>query len=131
MPTVNSRTLSVTIDRPWQEVYGFAADPANMTQWAAGLGADFSPDGDVWVARQGGEIIRIRFAPRNPFGVLDHDVHVGETVVHVAMRVMPNGDGAEVTFLLLQERSMTDAAFERDAGLVQKDLETLKSILER
>ncbi|NGP17907.1 SRPBCC family protein [Devosia aurantiaca] len=131
MPSFKSRTISVTINRDWQEVYAFACDPANMTQWAAGLGNDFAPEGDYWVARQEGNAIRIHFCPINPFGVIDHDVHVGDAVVHVASRVMPNGDGAEVTFLLLQERSMTDAEFERDAGMVQKDLDTLKAILER
>jgi hypothetical protein len=131
MTTNRSRTLSVTIDRPWQEVYDFAADPGNMTQWAAGLGSSFSEEAEnVWVARQEGNPIRIRFTPRNALGVIDHDVHVGGAVVHVASRVMPNGDGAEVTFLLLQERGMTDEEFERDAGLVQKDLETLKGMLE-
>jgi hypothetical protein len=130
MPSFRSRTISVTIDRDWEDVYAFAANPANMTRWAAGLGKDFSPDGDYWVAKQEGNPIRIFFTPQNPFGIIDHDVHVGDAVVHVASRVMPNGDGAEVTFLLLQERGMTDAEFERDAAAVQKDLDTLKSILE-
>jgi hypothetical protein len=130
MAQFRSRTLSVTIARPWEEVYAFAADPANMTQWAAGLGKDFVPDGDSWVAHQDGAEIRIFFSPENAFGVIDHDVHVGSDVVHVACRVMPNGDGAEVTFLLLQERGMTDAEFERDAAAVQKDLDKLKAILE-
>ena len=56
---------------------------------------------------------------------------VGDEVVHVAMRAMPNGDGAEVTFLLLQAPDMSEADFQRDAGAVTKDLETLKAILER
>jgi hypothetical protein len=130
MITYTSRTVGITIDRPWQEVYAYAADPANMPHWAAGLGSDFAPEGDYWVARQDGNAIRIHFTPNNPHGVLDHDVHTPGGVVHVAMRVMPNGDGADVTFLLLQERGMTDAAFERDAKAVQKDLETLKALLE-
>ena len=63
-------------------------------------------------------------------GVLDHDVVTPEGVVHIAMRVMPNGDGAEFTFLLLQMPGMTDAEFERDAGTVMGDLLRLKEIME-
>ncbi len=133
MPTHTSRTISVTIERGWQEVYAFAADPANMTQWAPGLGQDFAPaeDGDGWIARDpGGAPIRITFTPPNPFGVLDHDVHTPAGIVHVALRVMPNGDGAEVAFLLLQERGMTDADYARDAAAVEKDLQALKRVME-
>jgi len=131
MPTYNSRTIGITIARDWRAVYAYAANPANMTQWAAGLGNAFVEDGDFWVARDpGGNAIRVRFCPPNEFGVLDHDVHVGDAIVHVALRVMPNGDGADVSFLLLQERGMSDADFERDAAAVRKDLAALKRILE-
>lgn len=134
MTTYHSRTLSVTINCPWQDVYAFAANPANMTQWAAGLGNDFAPapDADGWVAHDpGGHPIRISFTAPNALGVLDHDVHTPGGTVHIALRVMPNGDGATVSFLLLQERGMTDAEFERDAAAVQRDLDMLKSLMER
>jgi hypothetical protein len=132
MPTYPSRTLSVSIDRPWQEVYAYAADPRNMHHWAAGLGTDFAPDGDGWAFHDpGGNRIRLTFTPDNIYGVLDHDVFTPAGVVHSAMRVLPNGDGAEVTFLLLQLPGMTDSEFARDAATVQQDLETLRGILER
>jgi hypothetical protein len=132
MPTYPSRTLSVSIDRPWQEVYAYAADPRNMHHWAAGLGTDFAPDGDGWAFHDpGGNRIRLTFTPSNIYGVLDHDVFTPAGVVHSAMRVLPNGDGAEVTFLLLQLPGMTDSEFARDAATVQQDLETLRGILER
>ena len=63
-------------------------------------------------------------------GVLDHDVMVDGQTVHIAMRVMPNGDGAELTFLLLQLPGMTDFEFDRDAATVMRDLEALKAIME-
>lgn len=132
MTTFRSETLSVTIKRNWRDVYAFAAEPANMVQWAAGLGAGFSGSGLEWTAKDpGGNPVRIRFTQSNEFGVLDHDVFVGDRIVHVALRVMPNGDGAEVTFLLLQENGMTDEEFVRDAAAVRNDLQTLKHILER
>lgn len=132
MPTFKSLTLSITIDRPWQAVYDYAADPANLTHWAAGLGSDFSHDGDKWSFRgPGGDLVTMTFAGRNPYGVLDHDVFVSEAqIVHMPVRVMPNGDGADVTIRVLQTPDLSDAEFERDAAAIRKDLATLKSLLE-
>jgi uncharacterized protein YndB with AHSA1/START domain len=131
MPTLRSATLSISIERPWEEVYAYAADPANMPQWAAGLGHGFERDGDEWVFRDpAGNPARVRFTALNPYGVLDHDVFpAGQAPVHVAMRVMPNGDGAEVTFLLIETPGMSNADYQRDAAAVMKDLQTLKAVL--
>ena len=132
MATMRSRTLSVTIERAWGEVYAFASDPTNMAQWAPGLGGDFRRVGAAWELQgPDGTPIMMRFAEPNPYGVLDHDVTSGGETVHIAMRVTPNGDGAELTFLLLQTPGMSDAAFERDAVTVLKDLMALKAIMER
>lgn len=133
MSTLPARIIHTSIARNWREVYDFMADPNNMAQWARGLGAGLRPDGADWIADGGvlGEV-RVRFAPRNDFGVVDHDVtmQTGE-IVHNAMRVVPNGDGAEVTFTLLRREDMDDTMFEADAAAVTKDLETLRSLLER
>ena len=47
------------------------------------------------------------------------------------MRVVPNGAGSEVTFTLLRLPEMSDQKFAEDAGMVQRDLRTLKSVLEK
>lgn len=36
--TVESRTITVRIGRPFDEVYDFLANPENWNQWAHGLG---------------------------------------------------------------------------------------------
>lgn len=127
-----ARILHVGIDRDWREVADFVMDPANMSTWAAGLGSGLTRDGDDWIA-DGGPIgqVRVRFAPKNDLGVADHVVTM-ETglVVHNALRVTPNGDGAEVAFVLLHRPDMDAAAFEADAAHVEKDLATLKAVLE-
>ena len=46
------------------------------------------------------------------------------------MRVVPNGAGSLVTFTLFRQDGMSDAEFERDAGMVESDLQTLKRVLE-
>ena len=64
-------------------------------------------------------------------GVVDHLVTLANgQQVHNALRVVPNGDGAEVMFTLLRLPGMSDAQFAEDAAWVEKDLASLKSILE-
>ena len=42
------RHLSVHIDRPVQDVYDYASDPANAPEWAAGLtDAGFAADAEA------------------------------------------------------------------------------------
>lgn len=115
MTTVESRTLSVRIERPLTEVYGFLAEPKNFPRWAAGL--DLEQE--------------IRFTERNQFGIVDHTVVLsGGQEVYVPMRAIRNGTGSEVIFTLFRQPEMTDDAFARDAGAVQRDLLTLKRVLE-
>lgn len=127
------RIIHLTIDRPWRDVYAFASQPENMPRWAAGLASGLSREGEDWIG-DGGPIgkIRVRFAPRNDFGVIDHTVTL-ETGISFenALRVVPNGDGAEIMFTLIRQPDMDDKAFEKDAAAIHKDLSTLKGILEK
>ncbi|MFD1326446.1 SRPBCC family protein [Mycoplana ramosa] len=132
MTTLPARIIHRSIARDWREVYAFASRPEKMSRWAAGLASGLAPDGADWVA-DGGPIgqVRVRFAPDNDFGVIDHTVTMPNgRVVYNALRVVPNGDGAEVMFTLLRLPGMDDAAFETDAAQVARDLETLKELME-
>jgi len=127
-----SRHISIGIDRPTAEVYDFTADPLNLPQWAAGLaGARLERDGEQWSTESPMGRVTITFAPRNDFGVLDHEVTLptGETVYN-PLRVISDGDGCEVVFTLRQRPAMTDEELARDADTVTKDLAALKSLLE-
>lgn len=132
MTVYPSRTVSVVIDRDSREVYDFASIPENFGRWAAGLGRRFERSGEDWIAEgPDGQTIRIRFSPPNQFGVLDHVVVTEAGENHNAMRVIPNGTGAEVLFTVLQTPPMTGQQFADDAAAVKRDLETLKHLLER
>jgi hypothetical protein len=127
------RHVSVSIARPPDVVYRFAAAPENMPRWAVGLGTSFKPQSDgSWIA-EGGPVgsATVRFVERNRLGVLDHDVTVatGETV-HNPIRVLPNGQGSEVVFTLFRRPGVSAAEFEQDARAVEKDLITLRRLLE-
>ena len=124
--------VSIFIARPPADVYEFASDPRNLPRWAAGLArSDVTRDGDGWIADAPFGRVRLTFAPRNPFGVMDHDVTLpsGETV-HNPMRVVPNGDGSEFVFTLFRRPGMSDAELASDREAVEGDLRTLKSLLE-
>ena len=126
-----SRHLSTHIDRPAQDVYTYASNPANVPEWAAGLGGSIEQvDGD-WVADSPMGRVVVKFAESNEYGVVDHEVTLpsGETVYN-PMRVIPDGDGCEVVFTIRRRPDMTDDDFSRDANAVQADLGTLKNLLE-
>lgn len=127
-----SQHVSIGIDRPVAEVYDFAANPLNLPRWAAGLaGSRVEHDGDDWHTESPMGRVTIRFAPRNDYGVLDHDVTLpsGETVYN-PVRVISDGDGCEVVFTVRQRSEMTAQDLERDADAVATDLATLKTLVE-
>lgn len=127
----SSMHISETISRPAEAVYAYASDPANLPQWAAGLSGSISKVDDEWVAESPMGRVVIRFVPPNEYGVLDHTVVLpsGETFYN-PMRVIPNGEGAEVLFTLRRHPTMSDEDFARDANAIRADLTTLRELLE-
>jgi hypothetical protein len=51
--------------------------------------------------------------------------------IYNPMRVFSNSFGCEVVFTLFQVSGMSDEKFSKDASLVEKDLRTLKDVLEK
>lgn len=128
-----SEHISIRIDRRVTDVYDFAADPRNLPKWAAGLaGSRVERDGEQWFTESPMGRVTFTFAPRNDFGVLDHDVTLpsGETVYN-PLRIIRDGDGCEAVFTLRQRPGMTDDDFERDADAVARDLTSMKTLVER
>ena len=46
--TSQSKHLSESIDRPADEVYNYTSDPANLPEWAPGLGSSVEKVGEQW-----------------------------------------------------------------------------------
>jgi uncharacterized protein YndB with AHSA1/START domain len=129
--TSSSRHLSVSVDRPPADVYAFVRDPANLPRWSTGVGSSVVREDGEWFVETPAGRARIRFAPRNAFGVLDHDVLTPEgEEVHVPLRVVADGAGSEVVFTLRPAAGGGEADLERDAALVAADLARLKRVLE-
>jgi hypothetical protein len=127
---MQSRTVNVSIARPPTEVAAFITDPAKLSRWLT-FAEDVRKSGDAWFIDTAEGAMEIRFAPANEFGVVDNYVTLpdGQAVVN-PMRVVANGEGSEVLFTLFRLPGWSEERFAQDAGIVEKDLRALKSVLE-
>ncbi|HEY1095673.1 MAG TPA: SRPBCC family protein [Alphaproteobacteria bacterium] len=130
MSFLPDRTITISIDRPYQDVYNFLAEPENFPLWAEGLGRLDFIYGD-WIVQTPQGPMSIRFTIRNSFGIVDHYITVPDgKEIYVPMRVIESGEGAQVIFTLFHRPDMTFEQFENDIQLVEKDLYKLKTTLE-
>ena len=129
--TSEFRHISEWIDRRPQEVYDYAADPANLPQWAPGLGSSVEKVEGRWYVETSEGRVGFAFVQRNEYGVLDHYVTLpsGE-VVYNPMRVIADGSSSEVMFTLRRRPGTSDEDFCADADAVAADLTRLKRMLE-
>jgi hypothetical protein len=126
-----ARTISAIIACSFDEAYGFAQHPENFPRWASGLATSLRQEGPDWIARTPHGEARVLFSPPNPYGILDHWITpLGDAEIYVPLRLIANGRGTLVVLTLFRQPGMDDAAFERDARLVDKDLRALKALLE-
>ncbi|MGQ7242152.1 hypothetical protein ACUN9V_01665 [Salinicola sp. V024] len=133
-------TISLTVDCPWQSVYEVFWRPEAFPLWASGLSqSQLSRQGERWLTQGPEGSVFIRFTPHNPYGVMDHWVELedGQEVrqeIYVPLRIIANGDGAEVQLTLfrlpLMDEAADEATFQRDADWVRRDLAALKALAE-
>jgi len=50
--TFKSKHISISIDRPAEQVYEFASNPENLPKWAAGLSGSIKNVNGDWIARK-------------------------------------------------------------------------------
>ncbi|WP_311271211.1 polyketide cyclase [Sphingobium sp. WCS2017Hpa-17] len=124
-----ARTYSISINRDWQALYEAIWWPEVFPKWASGLAEfDLRQEGDKWLADGPEGPITIRFTPHNDYGVMDHFVDTGDgKEIHVPLRVIQNGNGAEVMLTLFRQPGMDDEMFARDAKWITRDLRALKT----
>jgi len=106
--------LGVHITRPASEVYDYTSQRENLRHWASGVD----------------DSMQIDFAERNPYGVLDHWATVDGVRYYNPMRVIPDGEGAELVFTLRRLPTVSDEGFAGDAATIAHDLAKLKELLE-
>lgn len=126
---MEATTVTVTIDRPPEVVYSFVTDLENLPRWSFFESA--AEDGSDWTVTTSGGESRLRLAPPNQFGVLDHHITTpAGSEIFIPMRVVPNAEGSEVMFTAYRMPGMTDDAYAADVAQVRADLAKLKRLLE-
>jgi hypothetical protein len=124
-------TLSVSIQRDPEAVYRFASEPMNFPKWVTSFVQSAENRAGKWFLITSLGEQQIVFVEKNALGVLDHYVILPNgTKVYAPMRVIANGSGSTVLFTLFRLPEMSDADFERDSGMIRRDLDTLKKVLE-
>ncbi len=127
-----SKTLSISIDCPADQAYAFISNPENLPKWATAFVRSVEKSGNQWIVETPDGPLGFRFVAENGFGVLDHIVCPAPGVEMLnPMRVVPNSLGCEVTFTLFQAPGRSDPQFAEDAAMVERDLRTLKNVLEQ
>lgn len=130
--TFMAKHISVSIERRAAEVYEFASNPENLPQWAGGISGSIEKVDDEWIAEAPMGTVKVNFVEKNKFGILDHDVTLSSGAkFYNPMRVFPNNHGSEVIFTLYRQAGMSDQKFADDAGSVERDLNKLKTLLEK
>lgn len=123
--------ISIKIEKPKDEVFRFASNPENFPQWLAFVKSITKISGDSWKAETTMGSVVIDFFPEHKLGVIDHNVILPDKkVVHNSLRVIENGAGSKVVFVLFEMPGKTLADYKKDADAVKADLNKLKQVLE-
>lgn len=128
---LKSKVIQVFIHADYQSVCDFLEQPENFHHWASGMGELKYKIGELWVADGPQGEVKVKFSPRNEYGVADHVVYLPNGAeVYIPLRVIKNGDESEVQFTLFHPPGMSEEDFAKDTTWVAKDLKALKEVLE-
>ena len=97
--TFTAKHISVSINRSAAQVYEFASNPENLPKWAAGLSGSIKKVNEDWIAESPMGRVKVKFAEKNKFGVLDHDVTLPSGVKVLTPCALPQTKTAVNWFL--------------------------------
>jgi len=131
-PTSKSHGVSQTVGVSAEVAYAFASRMDNLPLWASGLAKGIAQRDEKWFADSPMGEVEVVMVPANSFGVLDHDVTLPNgVIIHNAFRVTPCGEGCLLSFVVPRLAGVSQDSFESDIAHVQRDLATLKELLEQ
>ena len=129
---MKSRTMNISINSKPQVVYDFISNLENLPRWAPKTFPSIKEMNGEWVVETQQGKIKVVLTERNNFGILDHHVKLTSGVeIYIPMRVIKNANGSEVMLTVFQTPEMTDEVFTKDVETVEKDLNHLKTIIEK
>lgn len=130
---MRKQTISVVIAQPFDEVYGFLADPLNFPSWGPVTDPEIHHlHGSDWLMHlQRGPRV-VRFTEPNLYGVLDFVVFgAGEPPgLPVPARLVRVEEGSELTLTWRQRHGSTDEEFEAGVDKIERHFARLKAMLE-
>lgn len=129
--TSRSAIKSVDIAAPVDGVFDFLADPMNWPRYAVVNMRSVKPGSDGWfdtVTRSGKG--RIKVSPIKELGIFDHTWQDPQASWTVPARVVPNQGGSTVMITIYQPAVMTDRQFDDAMREMDREMSTLKEILE-
>lgn len=127
------KIVTMKIDRRSDDVYDYVMNPENFAEWATSFCRSVrrTEDGEWRLETTDGEMT-LRFAERNPYGIMDHYVRKGTGPERLnPARVVPDGTGSKAIFTVFLAEDAADRELAMDFRDVESDLRTLKSVLER
>jgi hypothetical protein len=128
---MRSDTQTVTIAASPKEVFAFVADGENLPRWAIGFAKAVRRDADRWIVTTAQGQVPTHIALHEGAGTVDfHMEPAPGTVASAYARVVPNGDGAELTFTQMQQPGTSDEVFAQLVAAVSHELVALKAMLE-
>ncbi|VTU21521.1 hypothetical protein H4CHR_00804 [Variovorax sp. PBS-H4] len=131
-PMSQPAVVSQAVGVPAEVAYAFASRMDNLPFWASGLARGIDQREGKWFADSPMGEVEVAMVPANPFGVLDHHVTLPNgATVHNAFRVTPCGEGCMLTFVVPRLDGVSQESSEADIAHVQRDLATLKGLLEQ
>lgn len=124
--------MNISINSKPQVVYDFISNLENLPRWAPKTFPSIKEMNGEWVVETQQGKIKVVLTERNNFGILDHHVKLTSGVeIYIPMRVIKNANGSEVMLTVFQTPEMTDEVFAKDVETVEKDLNHLKTIIEK
>lgn len=125
-------THTISIASPPDKVFEFVADPEKLPVWAIGFCKEIRVEDDRWiVTTPSGEEIPMRSVAHPELHVLDGSWELAPSVEGRSFtRVVPNGEGADYVFTMVQADGMPDELFDAQAAELARELTVLKAHLE-
>jgi uncharacterized protein YndB with AHSA1/START domain len=122
-----SVTQTIAIDAPPETVLDLVGDPRNLPRWAPGFAKAVREDGDDWIVDTGSDELRRHIPVSREHGTVDYLAKPGARR-GLFTRVVPNGDGSQLTFTFVLADGVDPEATE---AILVSELEAVKRLCER
>lgn len=130
---MESQSISVSIEQPYDEVYSFLADPMNFPSWGPVQSTEIHHlHGSDWLVEINGGPVVLRFSAPNLDGVLDYWMFgPGQPVGDVIpVRLTQEGEGCRITLTWQRRPDVSDETYAEECGIALHYLTRLKRLLE-